>query len=485
MKKIGLLFIFCLSTLTAQQTAFFRTYSMGLFDVGETVIPLNDTSYVVAGTTNVTGMNGTDMLLFKTNSMGDVAWWKNIGGAGIQSGKAAVMSADSSGYLITGYENNFGSTGYDIWLVKTDVNGNTVWDKTYGGNDWEVASAMGKLADSTYIIAGETYSFGNGQRDVYVIHLNGNGDTLWTRTFGGSADDVAKCLHIDRHNNILIVGDTKSFGAGNSDVYLIYMDANGDTLWTKTHGTPDDDFGYSADSYLDAGNQLSFGIGYTSYYAPDLAQNSYILLVDSANGTNITVQEQLEANPGILDRIEVKYDRPGIFCYIAELKDAYDHISILYGSRTYSGLVYNAGFVSYAGGGNESTKHNDLAHTLDKGYIVTGYSENWGPGPTSCFLLKTDTSLIAPNDPQIGIENIEEQMVRVFPNPVVGDYFYVNSSEPILSVRILGINGQLTYNYSILKNAKTITLERPLVEEGIYLLEITTDYGAVFRKIIF
>jgi hypothetical protein len=485
MKKIYLLFMCCIGTLTAQQTTFFRTYSMGLFDVGEVVIALNDTSYVVAGTTNVTGMNGTDMLLFKTNGVGDVTWWKNMGGPGIQSGKAAVMAADSSGYLITGYKNNFDSTGYDIWLVKTDVNGNALWNKTYGGNNWEVATAMGKLADSTYIIAGETYSYGNGQRDVYVIHINGNGDTLWTRTFGGAADDVAKCLHIDRHNNILIIGDTKSFGAGNSDVYLIYMDANGDTLWTRTHGTAEDDFGYSADSYLDAGNQLSFGIGYTSYYAPDLAQNSYILLVDSATGANITVQEQLEANPGILDRIEVKYDRPGIFCYIAELKDAYDHISILYGSRTYYGLVYNAGFVSYAGGGNESTKHNDLAHTLDKGYIVTGYSENWGPGPTSCFLLKTDTSLIAPNDPQIGIENIEVQPVNIFPNPVVGTYYFVNAGSEILSVKLYNMNGQLICDYSIQPHSKSLMLTAPETATGLYNIEIKTKETRVNKKILF
>ncbi len=458
---------------------------MGVFDVGETVIPINDTNYVVAGTTNITGMNGTDMLLFKTNSNGDVTWWKNIGGTGIQSGKGAVMAADSTGYFITGYKNNFDSTGYDVWLVKANLSGDTVWSRSYGGDDWEIAHAINKLPDSTYIIAGETYSFGNGQRDMYILRVDGSGDTLWTRTLGGTADDVAKYIHIDRHDNILIVGNTESFGAGNSDVYLIYMDLNGDTIWTKTIGTADDDFGYSADMYIDGSNQMSFGIGYTSYYAPDQAQNSYILIIDSVSGADIALKPQLEADPGILDHIMVKYEKPGIFGYSAELKDQFDHISIVFANKTNYGLDFNTSYMFYASGGNESTKPLWLNKALDKGYIITGFSENWGPGPTACFLLKTDTLLNAPNTPTVSIEDLQETLVELFPNPVIDQHFYLNSSEPIQSVRILGINGQLIYSYSILQFAKTLTLERPMVAEGIYMVEITTTEGTIYKKIVF
>lgn len=486
--RISILFLisfFCISFLYSQQTTFFRTYGMGLYDVGEVVIPINDTNYIVAGTTNTTGIDGTDMLLFQTNSVGELTWWKNFGGYGIQSAKGAVTAVDGSGYYITGYKNTFDSTGYDIWLVKANLNGNIMWSKTYGGDDWEIAHSINKLPDSTYIIAGETFSFGSGQRDMYIIRINSDGDTLWTRTFGGIADDIAKYVHVDRHDNILIVGNTESFGSGNSDVYLIYLNMAGDTIWTKTFGTIDDDFGYSADMYIDTSNQMSFGIGYTSYYAPDLAQNSYILIIDSALGNNIALKPQLEANPGILDRIKVRYDKPGVFCYVAEYKDSFNNISIIFTNRTYYGLDYSTSNVVSAAGGNESTKPNDLRKTLDNGYIITGFSEYWGPGPTSCFLLKTDTVLMGPNAPIVSIEKEPENHLEVFPNPVEGNYFYINSGNTIKGVKIYNHIGQLIRSYTTNNQVQSLTLEKPATVSGIHIIEILTSNSIICKKIIF
>ena len=484
MRKLFLIILVIIGYTHAQQTKFFRTYSMGLFDVGETVIPINDTNYIVAGTTNTTGMNGTDVLLFKTNSKGDVMWWKSIGGEGIQSGKSAVMATDSNGFLITGFKNNFDSTGYDVWVIKTNLTGDTTWTKSYGGLDWEVGHSINKLSDSTYIIVGETFSFGNGQRDVYVIHIDDVGDTLWTKTFGGSANDVGKYVYVDPADNILVIGNTESFGAGNSDVYALYLQNNGDTIWTRTIGTADDDFGYSADLYADTSGEMSFVIGYTSYYAPDLAQNAYILRVDSSNGTSISLHPQLESNAEILDHIKIRQSAPGKHYYTADIKYAYDEIGIVYNQKTSYNISYN-GLGTYASGGNEKTMPNDIYITLDKGYIVTGYSENWGPGPTSCFLLKTDSLLIGPNTPVVNTENTMDDIISIFPNPVLGDYFYINASCDIQLVNIYNMAGMLIKSLNIGNASKSITVEKPIVSSGIYLVECITSSGKVNKLIVF
>ncbi len=482
-------FLFCISFLwigfaSAQQTKFFRTYSMGLFDVGEAVIPINDTNYVVAGTTNVTGMNGTDVLLFQTNSTGDVMWWKNYGGTGIQSAKSLVMAVDSSGYFITGYKNNFDSTGYDIWLLKTDLNGDTLWTKTYGGSNWEVSYSINKLPDSTYIIAGETFSFGSGLRDMYAIHIDANGDTLWTRTYGGTQNDIAKYVMVDKYNNMLLVGHTESFGAGNSDAYLVYIDINGDTIWTRTIGTTDNDYGYSADMYSDTSGAMEFAIGYTSYYPNDSAQNSYILLIDSIAGNSIALYPQLVPNDEILDHIKIRQGDPGEIYMTADIKYNWNQISIIYNQKTSYGLVQVAQ-QTYGSGGNESTNPNDIYMTLDKGYILTGYSENWGPGPTSCFLLKTDSMIQAPNVPVISVEEEKENSLTIFPNPVEGNYFYINANTKIIEVKIFNLMGQLIKTYSTGENAQSVTLEKPSVLSGIYLVEVILQGSRVCRKIIF
>lgn len=484
--RIRLLFVisfFFVGFLNAQQTKFFRTYSVGVFDVGEVVIPINDTNYVVAGTTNTNGLNGTDMLLFQTNSVGDVMWWKNYGNNGTQSAKGAVMAVDSSGYLLAGYQNKFDSTGYDIWLIKTNLTGDTLFTKTYGGADWEIAHSINKFSDSTYIIAGETYSFGNGARDMYLLRIDSNGDTIWTKTFGGSQDDIAKYAFVDKYDNILVVGSTESMGAGNSDVYLIYLDINGDTLWTKVFGTVEDDFGYSADMYLDTNNTMGFVIGYTSYYSPDLAQNSYLLHIDSI-GNSIAVFPQMETAAEILDHIKIRRTDPGKIFFTADLKYAYNEISIIYSNKTSYGLAIQAQ-QTYGSGGNESTNPTDIYRTLDGGYIITGYSENWGPGPTSCFLLKMDSLLAAPNVPVIGMENLHEVSIAIFPNPVEGNYFYINSSENITGVKIYNLTGQLIQVYTTGNQSKSVTLEKPLIASGIYVVEIQTENGVVCKKIIF
>lgn len=480
---IGVLFSYSASDILAQQTQFFRTYSMGLYDVAEQVIPINDTNYIAIGTTQTGGVNGADMLIFNTNSTGELNWWKNIGGTGIENAKGVVRTLDSTGYLITGFRNNLDSMGYDVLLVKTDFSGNLIWSQVYGGNNWEISSSIGCFADSTYLVAGETYSYGAGQKDVYLIKVDGNGDTLWTRTFGGTGDDYAKSILMDRNNNALIIGGTQSFGSGNYDAYLIYIDINGDTIWTKTIGTGDDDFGYSAAMNITVSNTMEFIVGYTSYYAPDQAQNSYILKIDSL-GNAITTYPQMEANAEILDHIKLISLGPDQAAFTADIKYGYNEIGIIYMLRMSTGFspwIQN----TYGGSGNEGSYPTQIIRALDGGFLISGYCENWGPGPTSAFLLKTDSMTYGPNVPVVGLNPVTEDLLSIFPNPVEGDYFYINASSALESIRLFNLNGQVIKVYPLTPNQQSVILEKPNVVPGIYVVDITTKQGNYRRKIRF
>lgn len=478
-----ILIVSCLVQLSAQQTQFFKTYSMGLYDIAEEVLVIQDTSYIVAGTTQTGGMNGSDLLLFKTNSTGQLTWWKNIGGTGIENGKALVPAKDSSGYLIAGLQNNLDSVGYEVLLTKTDFNGNLIWSKTYGGNNWELCNAMGSLSDTTYILVGETFSYGAGQKDVYVIKVDSDGDTLWTKTFGGTNHDYAKNILVDRHDNALIIGSTESYGAGNYDAWLIYINSDGDTLWTKTIGTAEDDFGYSADMNIGVTNTLGFIVGYTSYYAPDLAQNSYLLKIDSL-GNSLATYPQMEATAEILDHIQVQSVGADKAAFVADIKYAYNEVGIIYMLRMSDGFtpwVQN----TYGSGGNEGSYPSTILQTLDKGFIIAGYCENWGPGPTSAFLLKTDSMTVGPNTPVVSVEQTEEAEPTIFPNPVEGNYFYINTSSELKSVSLFTLTGQLIKKYDVTPNQLSVMIEKPFISSGIYLLEVNTLKGNFRSKIKF
>jgi hypothetical protein len=112
----------------------------------------------------------------------------------------------------------------DVYLVKTDRNGEPLWTKTYGGAQHDFGFDVMQTFDGGYLIVGDTQSFGSGWYDVYVIRTDAYGDTLWTRTYGGTQPDEAFALHPTRDGGYLICGNSKSFGGWDDDVYLIKLE---------------------------------------------------------------------------------------------------------------------------------------------------------------------------------------------------------------------------------------------------------------------
>ena len=149
--------------------------------------------------------------------------------------------------------------------------GDTLWTRTYGGSREDRGYSVQQTSDGGYIIAGGTESFGAGERDVYLVKTDSSGDTLWTRTYGGSYQDQGFSLQQTSDGGYIIAGVTRSFGAGGYDVYFVKTDSSADTLWTRTYGGSDDDRGRSVQQtsdggYVIAGYTGSFGAGYSDVY---------------------------------------------------------------------------------------------------------------------------------------------------------------------------------------------------------------------------
>lgn len=120
----------------------------------------------------------------------------------------------SGDYIILGNQNN------DIFLTKINSLGTTVWQKTYGGIYAETANQLKKANDGGFIIAGTTASFGAGQDDVYLIKTNASGDSIWTRTYGGIYDDHGDCVSETLDGGI-IIGGTRGIGPSQQNMYAI------------------------------------------------------------------------------------------------------------------------------------------------------------------------------------------------------------------------------------------------------------------------
>jgi hypothetical protein len=116
--------------------------------------------------------------------------------------------------------------------VKLDSSGNVQWTKTIGGSLTDIAFSIIQSSDGGYVVAGETWSFGAGSADIYVVKLDSGGNVQWTKTIGGSLTDIAFSIIQSSDGGYVVAGGTQSFGAG-GDIYVVKMDANGNVCFSQ------------------------------------------------------------------------------------------------------------------------------------------------------------------------------------------------------------------------------------------------------------
>jgi len=261
----GMWDVYLVKTDSIGDTLWTKTYGGSDRDIGYSVQQTNDGGYIVVGATEIFDIFAGEVLLIKTDANGDTLWTRTYGGNSRDEGYAVQQTADS-GYIITGKTASYGAGIHDVYLIKTDVSGDTLWTRTYGGLDFDIGYSVQQTSDGGYVVAGTTNSFGPWSGNVYLVKTDSIGDTLWTRVYGGSDADEGYCVQQTSDSGYIITGRTKSFGAGGEDVYLIKTNANGDTLWTRTYGGLDFDIGYSVqqtfdDGYVIAGYNSNNGTG--------------------------------------------------------------------------------------------------------------------------------------------------------------------------------------------------------------------------------
>ncbi len=369
-----------LFTQSAYAVTFAKTFGGTGYDNANSVQQTFDGGYILAGTTQSFGAGWDDIFLIKTDANGDVQWAKTYGGTDYDLAYSVQQTSDG-GYIVAGETYSFGAGGYDIFLIKTDANGNVQWAKTYGGTDSEGAYSVQQTSDGGYIVAGWTLSFGAGGSDIFLIKADANGNVQWAKTYGGTDSEGAYSVQQTSDGGYILAGYTGSFSVG-FDIFLIKTDANGNVQWAKTYrGTGVDGTTFvqqtSDDGYILAGTTWSFGAGMADIFLMKTDANGNIIWAKTYGGTNndrVRIVQQTSDGGYIVAGFTWSFGAGSYDIFLIKT-DANGDVQW---AKTY--------------GGWRDDEAYSVQQTSDGGYIVAGTTYSFGAGSYDIFLIKTDAN---------------------------------------------------------------------------------------------
>jgi len=257
---LAMLVSICASA-SAQDSLWSYAYFAGEHgDYPECIRQTSDGMYVVAGWTNSFGAGNPDIFLMKMNQLGDTLWTR-VYGDSLRENAYDVQETADGGYILAGRTSSFGAGGDDCLLTKTDSVGNVEWSRTFGtATGMEELYSVQPTGDGGYIAVGNVWNSPSGL-DVYLVKSNSTGDTLWTHAYGikGGVSEYGRYVQQTADGGYFIA-------AYNGDIYLIKTDSGGNLEWSRTYGGGGSysDQAWSAQQttdgdYIVAGYTRSFG----------------------------------------------------------------------------------------------------------------------------------------------------------------------------------------------------------------------------------
>ena len=210
-----------------------KTFGGSGEDAGACVRQTADGGYIITGETSSSGAGQADVYLVKTDANGKLEWEKTFGGKDDDYGTCVRQTVDG-GFIVAGRTSAKSRGGYDAYLIKTDASGKTQWEKTFGGPGWDIPYTLEQTSDGGYIMAGRSSSFGQGDFDVYMVKTDAQGNKQLEQTHGGSGWDTAKTVRQTEDGGYLVAGWTSSTSNAQFAFLLLQTDANGNKLWQKS-----------------------------------------------------------------------------------------------------------------------------------------------------------------------------------------------------------------------------------------------------------
>ncbi len=467
-----------IKTDNAAQILWSKVYGLSDFDNSEFAIEAPDGGYVGVGRSIVAiGSGTTDAWIFKTDSDGVLQWSKSYGNNGVNDGFVHAINS-IGGFTFVGNTRSIGSGSDDVFLVHTDLNGDTIFTRSYGSPELEIGIGVIQTTNGDYVICGRQVTFTNGipESDGLILRTNNNGDLLWSKLYGDSLWEEFQSIREMPNGDLVVAGSTVSFGAGDYDILVVRTDANGQLISDYAYGGPKTDAAYNLIVNPDLSMVMS---GYSEGFGYGHRTNGD----DSTNVFLLKVQED------------------GTFDWM----------------MTYGDGLQDEAYRS--------------AKTSDGGYMISGYTTNYTPqDSTQMLFVKTDpnglsgchelpvtpvfSSVVIPdtlagfiqssgvnvsnvNSIELAVtpvnndaclfatvnENEQLKNISVFPNPFDNQITIDFKNNQVSNFSVSDIQGRILV-FKNLSNENNFTINTSLFESGIYFLRINSASQQQIFKVV-
>ncbi len=444
----------------------------------------------------------TDFYIVKIKSNGDTLWTRTFGGSNLDLG-CDVTETDDSCIVYTGvtFSNDFDiNTSYgggDIFAVKLDAIGNTLWKKTFGGSDVDnaysiISTKNGACALFGYTGSSDFYINQNyGSHDCVLINLDQNGDTLWVKTLGGTLSEIGQDIIYTSDNGFAVIGSTESSdydvgnNYGNHDIWLVKLDSLGNIQWEKNYGGTDSDEGMSIYQTNDGGYIMA---GMTNSNDFDVHGNhgdsDYLII--RTNSTGDTLWTNTIGGSG--------YDRPNAIIQTSDnnfVVGGYTNsvdgdISNWYNSYDFwivklddnGQILWDACM-----GGNYSDQCTNIFETFDNYLFASGSTHStseeigYQHGNGDVWGVKFD--FIVNTDKEI---KHNSSNILIYPNPTTGKISV--QAEGIIGIDVMDITGKVIKNLQGFGNLEGLDIDLSKNPKGIYIIKVTTSKGVMVEKVV-
>jgi len=357
---------------TGPALQWYKMLGGGKDDWGYSVEHTKDGGYIISGSTSSFGAGNQDIWLVKTDTHGNKLWDKTFGGEKNEGGFSVQQTTDG-GYIVCGATNSYGAGGADAWLVKTDSSGNKLWDKTFGGAEGDVAYSVQQTTDGGYILCGSTKSQAGGNNEMWLIKTDADGNKLWDKTFSGNAWTAGASVQQTKDGGYVACGTTSIANPprpnGDSEVLILKTDASGSKEWDNIIG------GGEQEQYMGSSIQQTTDGGYI-VYGRTRNMDALLIRVDS-KGTKLwdkKYREIDEAGNSVQQTTDGGYIVCGTGIFFFEPRRAQPAVWLMKADINGDGEWIRT-FT-----GNMNAGGSSVQQTIDGGYIVCGSTKSSSKG---------------------------------------------------------------------------------------------------------